>query len=246
MAKGCDMEDNEQIQRQIDEVNGKLDLILGELAQQRRHRQEMQDLQDDLMRVARDMYHVTVRELEDIHDEVSTGDIAYLLKKLLRNVNNITAAFEQMESVRGFLEDFAPVSRQLSLDLMKKLHEVEQKGYFDFVRELLAVADTVVTTYDADEVRRLGENIVTILDTVKNLTQPEMMRGINNALNVYSSLDIVVAEDKSLLKLLREINTPEARRGLAFMIEFLKKLSPGIADTSTLIQHDHTPKQQEH
>lgn len=240
------MEDNERLQRQIDEVNGKLDLILGELALQRRHRQEMQDLQDDLMRVARDMYHVTVRELENIHDEVSTGDIAYLLKKLLRNVNNITAAFEQMESIRGFLEDFAPVSRQLSLDLMRKLHEVEQKGYFDFMRELFAVAERVVTTYNADDVRRLGENIVTILDTVKNLTQPEMLRGVNNALNVYSNLDIVVAEDKSLLKLLREINTPEARRGLAFMIEFLKKLTPAAGDPSTILPHDNTPQQQEH
>lgn len=65
-----------------------------------------------------------------MHDEVSTGDIAYLAKKLLRIVNNFTRAFEQFENVRGFIEDFAPVSRQLSLDLMRQLDEADRKGYF--------------------------------------------------------------------------------------------------------------------
>lgn len=214
-----------KLQQQIDALNGKLDVILEEIGHQQRHRREMEDLKDDLMRVGHDLYRTAVEELEEIHDEVSTGDIAYLGKKLLRNVNNITQTFEQLENLKGFVEDFAPVSRQLSLDLMRRLHEMDQKGYFDFMRESSRMMDNVVTSFSAEDVRHLGDNIVTILNTVKNLTQPDMLQAVNNALGVYKKLDITVEEDVSLMKLLREMNTPEVKRGLAFMLEFLKSLA---------------------
>jgi uncharacterized protein YjgD (DUF1641 family) len=225
--------DEQNVQAQIDVLNGKLDIILEEIEHQRRHRREMEDLKDDLMRVGHDLYKTTVDGLEEIHDEVSTGDIAFLGKKLLRNVNNITATFEQFENVRGFVEDFAPVSRQLSLDLMARLHEFDRKGYFDFLRELSKMSDNIVTTFSAEDVRNLGENVVTILNTVKNLTQPDMLQAINNALNVYKKLDITVEGDVSIVKLVREMNSQEVRRGLVFMIEFLKSLA-NTTDTSVV------------
>lgn len=217
--------DNANLQTQIDTLNGKLDVILEEIEHQRRHRREMEDLKEDLMRVAHDLYHTAVEELEEIHDEVNTGDIAYLGKKLLRNVNNLTSAFEQLENVRDFVEDFAPISRQLSLDLMRQLHEMDRKGYFDFMREFMRMTDNIVTSFTVEDVKNLGDNVVTIIDTVKNLTQPDMLQAINNALHVYKKLDITVEGDVSMMKLLREANSPEVRRGLAFMTQFLKNLA---------------------
>ncbi len=38
------------IQKQIGEINGKLDVILVEIEHKRRHRREMDDLKDDLNR----------------------------------------------------------------------------------------------------------------------------------------------------------------------------------------------------
>lgn len=224
--------EEERIQQQIDALNAKLDIILDEIEHQRRHRREMEDLKDDLMRVGRDLYRTAVDELEEVHDEVSTGDIAYLAKKLLRNVNNITRTFEQLENVKDFVDDFAPVSRQLSLDLMQRLNEMDRKGYFEFFREGMRITDNIVTSFSADDVRQLADNVATILATIKNLTQPDMLRAINNALNVYKKLDITVEGDVSLMRLLREINSPEVRRGLAFMTEFLRNLANNT-DTTT-------------
>lgn len=236
--------DEERIQQQIDALNTKLDIILDEIEHQRRHRREMEDLKDDLMRVGRDLYRTAVDELEEVHDEVSTGDIAYLAKKLLRNVNNITRTFEQLENVKDFVDDFAPVSRQLSLDLMHRLNEMDRKGYFEFFREAMRITDNIVTSFSADDVRQLADNVATILATVKNLTQPDMLRAINNALNVYKKLDITVEGDVSLMRLLREINSPEVRRGLAFMTEFLRNLANNT-DTTTAPALIIQPKEQE-
>ena len=227
------------LQSQIDALNAKLDVILEEIEHQRRHRREMEDLKEDLMRVGHDLYRTAVEELEEIHDEVSTGDIAYLGKKLLRNVNNITQTFEQLENLKGFMEDFAPVSRQLSLDFMQRLHELDRKGYFDFIREVMRITDNVVTSFTVDDVRNLADNVVTILNTVKNLTQPDMLQAINNALNVYKKLDITVEGDISFMRLVREMNSPEVRRGLAFMTEFLKNLADSSNTKQTFPSTTH-------
>ena len=211
-------------QDQIDAINRKLDTILEEIALQRRHRQEMEDLKDDLMRVGKDVYQTALVELEDVHDHLSTGDIMHLGKKVLRNVNTITTALEQLESVRDFLQDVSPLARESFIDLMNRLDEFDRKGYFAFIKELGRVADRVVTSFSPDDVKNLGDNIVTILNTVKKMTQPDMVHAVNNALNVYKKLDAEVKEDVSLISLFKELNTPEARKGLAFAIRALKSM----------------------
>jgi len=212
-------------QKQIDEINRKLDIILEEIELQRKHRREMDDLKDDLMRVGKDLYDTVVIELEQVHDQLNAKDVLHLGKKLLRNVNTISKSIEQLESLKDFLSDFLPLFREQIIDGMKKLDEVDRKGYFEFGKELMSVTDKIVTSFSKDDVKLLGDNIVTILNTVKNLTQPDMLHTINNALNVYKQLDIVVKKDVSLFGIMKELNTPEAKRGLAFALEFLKNLA---------------------
>lgn len=218
------MTDNE-IQQQLHSINQKLEMILEEIELQQRHRREMDDLKDDLMRVGKDVYQTAVVELEEVHDYLKTGDMLYLGKKLLRNVNNITNMFEKLESTKDFFEDFTPISRGLFIDFMNKLDDFDRKGYFAFMKELGKAMDNIVTSFSVDDVKSLGDNIVTILDTIKNLTQPDMLHTINNAISVYKNLDIEVSEKVSLMSLLKELKSPELRRGMAFAIQFLKNLA---------------------
>ena len=217
--------DAQALQTQIDSINAKLDLIVEEIELQRRHRRAMDDLKDDLMRVGKDLYQTAVTELEEVHDHMDTGDMLFLGKKLLRNVKTLTRTVEQLENARDFVQDFAPVSRELFQDMLARLDELDRKGYFAFARELTNVSDRVVTSFSVDDVRHLGDNIVTILNTVKNLTQPDMLHAINNAVSVYEKLDIEIKGDVSLLSLMKQMNTPEVKRGLAFALQFLKSLA---------------------
>lgn len=217
--------DDQTLQLQIDEINRKLDLVLTEIEHQRRHRQEMEDLKEDLTRVGNDLFRTAIVELEGVQSDLETGDIVYLGKKLLRNVKNITRTIEQLESARDFLTDFSPILRELILDFMKTLDELDRKGYFQFLSEVLKVGDRIVTSFSAEDVKNLGDNIVTILNTVKNLTQPDMLHTVNNALNVYKNLDFEVKENVSTVSLLRELTKPEMKRSLLFAMQFLKSVS---------------------
>jgi uncharacterized protein YjgD (DUF1641 family) len=212
-------------QTQIDEINSKLDIILEEIELQKKHRREMEDLKEDLFRVGKDVYETAVTELEEVHDHIKTGDIVHLGKKLLRNVNNLNRAFDQLESTRDFLNDVSPLVRESIIDMMNKMDELDRKGYFQFIKELRKAGDNVVTSFTPNDVKLLGENIVTILNTIKNLTQPEMLGAINNAIAVYKNIDVRVEEKVSLFSLMKEVNSPEVKRGLAVGLKFLKNLA---------------------
>jgi uncharacterized protein YjgD (DUF1641 family) len=217
--------EEKNLQLQLDEINNKLNYILSEIELQRKHRQEMQDLKDDLMRVAKDVYQSSIDELEQVHDYLKTGDIFYLFKKLLRNVINLTKIFEQLENIRDFSKDIGIVSKEMTLQLMTKLDELDRKGYFMFFKESLQIIENIVTSFTVEDVKALGDNIVTILNTIKNLTQPDMLQAVNNALNVYKKLDINVEDDISIIKLIKELNQPETKKALFFTLQFLKSLS---------------------
>lgn len=213
------------IQLQLEEINSKLNFIMEEVELQKKHRLELQDFKEDIIRVIKDLYVTSLEELEQVHDYLKTGDILDFFKKFLRNINNLAKFLEQLENVRDFLKDFGPISKSLSKDLMNKLDEFDRKGYFEFMKEAQGILDNIVTSFTVDDVKALSDNIVTILNTVKNLTQPDMLTAINNAVNVYKKLDIEIKEDVSLLKLIKELNTLETKKALFYSIQFLKKLS---------------------
>jgi uncharacterized protein YjgD (DUF1641 family) len=213
------------IQAQIEQINKKLDIILEEIELQKNHRREVENLKDDLMRVGKDVYQTAVEELDQIHDYVNTRDILHFGKYMLRNVNTISKVVQQLESTKDFLNDAAPLIREYIVDFMAKLDEYDRRGYFEFIKESQIVIDKVVTSFSQEDIKTLGDNIVTILNTVKNLTQPEILLAINNSLEVYKKLNIQVDEKVSILTMLKEMNSPEVRKGLVFALRFLKSLA---------------------
>ncbi len=217
--------ETKDIQTQINEINRKLDYILEEIEHQKSSRLEREELKDDLMIIGKDLYDTAVVELEQISEYVSTREILALGKKLLRNVETISSAVEQLESLRDFLIDFAPISRETFKDLMLKLEEFDKKGYFDFLKEFSSVIDNIVTSFSKEDVKALADNIVTILNTVKNLTQPDMLHTVNNAISIYKNLDIEITEKVTLFSLFKELNSPELKKGLAFAVQFLKNVA---------------------
>lgn len=217
--------DDKTMQTQIDEVNRKLDIVIEEIELQKQRRREMDDLKDDLMRVGNDLYATTVNELEEVSDYLQTGDVLHLGKKLLRNINTFNKMFDQLESAKDFIEDASPLFRESIIDFRAKMDEFDRKGYFRLMKEMENVIDNVVTSFTVEDVRTLGDNAVTILNTVKNLTQPDMLNAINNAVSVYTKLDIEIEENVSYFQLFKRMNTPEMRNGIAFGIKFLKSLA---------------------
>jgi len=215
----------QNLELQLHSIDKKLDLITQELAVVRRQREELNELKDDLTLIAKDVFNTAIEELEDIAPFVQTGDFLHLLKKILQNTQNITMVMTKFESGLDFFADAKPVGKELFNDALEKLDEMDQKGYFLFVKELLNVTDKVIGHFTVDDVKMLGDNVITILETVKSLTQPDMLNAINNAVGIYHNLDPKDTPEYSIWKVMRELNTPEMKRGIGFIITFLKKIT---------------------
>jgi len=215
----------EIIQAQIDAINHKLDLVLEEIYAQREIRQSMLDLADDAYIIGKDVFKNTVIQLDKAGVEVDSEVLAGVGLKLIRNIGNISEFLEVLESVNDFLKDVSPIVHQVGLDAISKLNELEQRGYIDFFRELSKSLDNIVTHFKAEDVKALSDNIVFIMETVRNLTQPEMLKAFNNALAIYKNLDTENIEEYSILKAFMELRKPEMRRGIGFIITFLKRLN---------------------
>ncbi len=218
---------NEQdnIQEQINQINEKLDLVLHHVNEQRLKSERLEDLVDDLSIVGTDAFRSTVGELDKRGIELDVDDIKGLSLSVLRNVSNFSKAIDLFEQVIDLSKDMGPIINEVGVDLTHKLHEFDQKGYFDFMRELGNIMDNVVTNYSTEDVKALSDNIVKILDTLGNITQPDMLDAINNAVSIFKNIDTENIPEYSLWKAFKEMRTPEMKRGLGFMITFLKNLA---------------------
>ncbi len=219
--------ETKKIEQQLEQIQQQLAVITEEIEAQRRRRREMEELKADLNLIAKDMFQAAVEELDDVAQHVETGDITHFIKHLLRNLRNLSKMMESLESLNDFARDAGPLTKEMFLSWLDKLDELDRKGYFEFFTEAMKIVDTIVTNFSVEDVRLLRENITTILLTVKNLTQPDMLATVNNALSFYKKMDIELDEKISYWQIFKELRDPEMKRGMAFLIQFLKNMAKG-------------------
>lgn len=226
------------LDEQLLEINRKLDVLTEHAQRAARREQEKAELKADLSRIGVDIFQTLVHELDEVSHHFELDDALTLIKKLLRNTREISQLIDQMKSLHDLATDAMPMGRQAFLELIETLNELERKGYFEFIHELFRVAAKIMNTFTVEDVRALGENIATILMTVKNLTQPEILHTVNNAVSVYKNLDIEIDDKVSYWDLIKLAKSPEMKRGLAFGIQFLHN----IADAPRPSNHQHPAK----
>jgi uncharacterized protein YjgD (DUF1641 family) len=209
------------LEDQIQVLNGKLDVILEELNFQRNRREQVEDLVKDVSLVGKDLFETTVNRLDKAGIEINGYDLEKLVLKIARNISTFNMLLDSLESGNDLIKDLSPVIRQIGLDLINMLHNLEEKGYFIFFRELLNILDKIVTHFTIDDLKALADNVVTILETIKNLTQPDMLKAVNNALAIYKNLDTENMKEISMLKALRMMNSKDGKRALGFIMTFL-------------------------
>ena len=123
----------------------------------------------------------------------------------------------------GLADEMTILGKQVFNFTIEQLDAFERNGYFDFARESWQIVERVLNEYSVEDVRALGDNVITIIDTIKNMTQPQIMSLANNAVEAFQT-DLPEVERISTWALLQELANPKVRRGLVRMINLLKAL----------------------
>ena len=212
-----------ELNQKIDALTAQVAYLTEETRLQQRRRQEMDELKNDLTPIATDIFRISIEQLNEVEGYVQLEDVFRLAKRLARNTRNLERMLDQMESLAELGRDFSPLSQDAFLTLMTRLDEMERKGYFNFVRGGMEIMDNVVTSFTEEDVRQLGENIVLILQTVKEMTQPDIMKMMRSTATVIREEE--TADNISMLSILRQLNDPAVKRGLAKTLTVLKTFS---------------------
>lgn len=210
------------------EINQKLDALTAQvafLAEQARLSAQGREATDDLVQtvvpIARDVMALASTELEEVQEYVEIADLVRLLKKLARHLPQIEMLLDQIDSVTDLLEILGPMLKEGMTLATNSLGDLERKGYVNFVQGGMRLADNVVTSFTREDVDRLGDNVVLILNTVKELTQPEIMTFVRNTLQV-AEREIEKPVDTGYSALISQFRDPAVRRGLALTMRILK------------------------
>ncbi|HLE15898.1 MAG TPA: hypothetical protein VI776_14205 [Anaerolineales bacterium] len=209
------------------EMNQKIDALAEQLAYlanqaqiAERQRQDRAELIRDLTPIGQEAFRLTVEQLEEVQEYIDMNDLLRFFKRLMRNGRNFEKLLDQLESLMDLADTMGPLADEAFTKAVDSLAEMEHKGYFTFARGGARIVENVVTSFSEEDVNRLGDNVALILNTIKDMTQPEVMNFIRNTLLV-AEREVEKPVDISYSALLRQMREPAVRRGLALTMRVL-------------------------
>ena len=219
---------DKNLEQRIEALDKKMDLILEYVHRQKMNSNMVEDLVSDLSIVGKDVYDSTVKELDMRQVVLEPSELTDLAVSLLRNIGNIKTVLESLEMAVDLGKDVGPIANEMIIDFTKQMNEYEQKGYFKFFKEFGPIIDNIVTGFSPEDLKGLADNIVSILTTFKEMTQPEVLDTMQNAIKAFNSMETETVPSYSVWKLMREMNSPEMKKALGYGITFMKNVSKDV------------------
>jgi len=218
-----------ELKDKLDAIAEQLAEVTAELREQRLRREQWDELRADLTPIAGEAMGIAGRELESVQEFVEPADLLRLMRRILRNTNRIEQSLEKYESFMEFLDDAGGLTTEAFAKVLTTMEEYEQRGYFEFVEAAFGVVDKIVTGFSDDDVEALGDNVVLILQTVKEMTQPEIMAILYRMIEAIQRQQAAIAaeaeEAPGLLALAGQLRDPEVRRGMGRALSTLRAVS---------------------
>lgn len=208
----------EVLERKIDALTEQVAFLAEEAAARRQQRLAYQELMADVSPLAGEAMAVATRELDEMRMTADFGDLVRLLKRFIEVAPTLERGLAMVDSLAELTEDVMPLSTDAMALVSDRLGELQTKGYFDFAKAGLGVVDRVVTAFSVEDVELLGDNVVTILETIKEITQPEMLALLQHMLDGLERQKAVIFDESAkppgMWDLAKKMRDPDVRRGI--------------------------------
>ncbi len=219
---------DKRLEQRIDALDKKMDMILEYVHHQKMNSNMIEDLVSDLSIVGKDVYDATVEELDKRQVVLDSSEVTDLAISFLRNIGNIKTVLDTLEMAVDLGKEVGPIANEVIIDFTRQMNEYDQKGYFRFFKEFGPIIDNIVKGFSPEDLKGLADNIVSILNTFKEMTQPEVLDTMQNAIKAFNSMETETVPSYSVWKLMREMNSPEMKKALGYGITFMKNVSKDV------------------
>lgn len=156
--------------------------------------------------------------------EPTTHDQAARLARIEAQLEAVTAQLgflvERTKKTEELFAEATPILREVMGTATTKLDGLEKQGYFAFGRELVRVGERIVEGFSPDDVQKLGDAVVGILETVRAMTQPEVLQIAGEASMAIQKVDEV--EPMGIIGMVRATRDDDVQRGMAVMMDVMR------------------------
>jgi hypothetical protein len=152
------------LEERIDRLSAQVEFLVEQATHAELRRQSFSDLTTDLAPIASQAMESVGRRLEDA--DVTSEDLGDLLMALAASLPALQAGLDQLRAVSEFAGDASQLAEPALEMVTERLAELEQRGYFDFVRSGAGIVDRIVTTYTEDDVTAGLARVLTMLKSV--------------------------------------------------------------------------------
>jgi uncharacterized protein YjgD (DUF1641 family) len=223
------------IEDRLDQMALQLEVLTSEAMRQRAARERWSELTEVMTPIASQAMNTLAGELDDL--DLSIDDVTRFARTLATTLPTLERLVSQLTPITELVEVITPMAKPVMASATDRLATLDERGYFDIGRSGLGIIDRVVTSFTDEDVEALGDNIVLILQTVREMTQPEVMQMLQRTFTtVQDGEHVEPTEPPGAFALLKEMRQPEVRRGLSKALNMLRSLgeeSPEIAVAAT-------------
>jgi len=145
-----------------------------------------------------------------------------LALKLIRNIDTFNTLMDTLESITDLAKDASPLVTEAIIDFSKELHKLNEKGVFDNGREILNLLSNLLSSGNPQQIKQLSENADLIASVFGKLSDPDVLKQLDNLLSALSESSKADIQPKSPLKL---VFSKEMKQTSGFLIHFMKTMN---------------------
>ncbi len=149
-----------------------------------------------------------------------------IIAKLDQMSTQLAYVTARQRATEEMFSELTPVAKAALNTMIERFADAEQQGYFDFGRALLGVGARVVEGFSPQDVQQLGDAIVSILQSVRVFTQPDILRVAADASAAMNEGDNI--KPLGMFGMVRATKDEDVQKGMALMFEMLRRVGKGV------------------
>jgi len=183
------------------------------------------ELKEELTPRVNEAVKALIVELADIEADFQLEDLLFFIKKVMRNVRNLTYSVDQLKNIIDFALIAEPLLKSTVPQIIFYMDDLEKKGVFTLLRSSLEIIKKTAETYTAEDMAQIGNGLIKFIGIFKKLSTPEALDLLDRAAEVPSRVDLSCAKPTGAWGLLWAMGNPEVKDSLGVLLELTKGLS---------------------
>jgi uncharacterized protein YjgD (DUF1641 family) len=183
------------------------------------------ELREELTPRVNEAVHALIKELADVEADFQLEDLLFLIKKILRNVKNLSFSLDQLKNLIDFAVTVEPLLKSSVPQMIFYLDALERSGVFRFLSMNIDALRQISASLSPDEMERIGVGMVRLAGTLKQLSRPEALDFLDRVAELPAQIDLSAARNAGPWRLLMALGDAEIKAGMGVLLELTRGLA---------------------